>query len=537
MPDDTIPPVHAADSEGGDSVEPLAAWAARWHVPWTTQLDPGTVSPDFRERVPIAFARQHVVLGLTTESGRQRLVIGRQESWPQRDILSRWLRRSLEPAFAPPEVILAAIDIAYAARDSQTSQALADVTPADDGGLRLTFLAREDLLDTAERSPVIRLVNAILFDAVTQLASDVHVQPYEDRLVIRFRIDGVLFDVQTLPPQIQEEVLSRVKIVGRMNIAEKRLPQDGRATVAVGSRQIDLRIASLPTAYGERIVIRLLDKSARVYSLPELGLGEETVRRFRQLIRREHGLLLVTGPTGSGKSTTLYATLQELNSGTTNVVTLEDPIEYQLPGISQTQINPKKGLTFASGLRSVLRQDPDIIMVGEIRDQETAVMAIQSALTGHLVLSTLHTNDAASAVTRLLDLGIEPYLVASCLVGVLAQRLVRKNCTGCTQPCEPSVEELAALQLLAPSAGEFRRGAGCAACRQTGFRGRLALSELLVIQDDLRQQIQSQAHAAQLLQTGLQHGLVLMRDDGLAKVAHGLTTFGEVARVTVDPLD
>src|SRR5258706_4051078 len=290
--------------------------------------------------------------------------------------------------------------------------------------------SREDLLDNASRAPVIKLVNLILFEAVKSNASDVHVQPYEDRLMVRTRIDGVLYDAFSLPKNIQEEVISRVKVMGRMNIAEKRLSQDGRATVQVGERNIDLRIASLPTSYGERIVIRLLDKSTRLYSLPEIGMDERTLGRFGQLINVEHGLILVTGPTGSGKSTTLYSVLRQLNSKEKNILTLEDPIEYQLDGISQTQVSDKKGMTFASGLRSVLRQDPDIIMVGEIRDLDTATMAIQSSLTGHLVFSTLHTNDAASAVTRLLDLGIEPYLVASSVVGVLAQRLVRRGLGG-----------------------------------------------------------------------------------------------------------
>mgnify|MGYP000412539761 FL=1 len=273
--------------------------------------------------------------------------------------------------------------------------------------------SREDLLDTEGRAPIIRLVNHLLFDAVKAGASDVHIQPYEDRVVVRQRIDGVLFDSFEIPKAVQEEVLTRVKVLGRMNIAEKRLPQDGRATVQLGDRNVDLRIASLPTSHNERIVIRLLDKSARLYTLGELGMPPHYLQAFRQLIQRDHGMILVTGPTGSGKSTTLYGALQEIDSVDLNVLTLEDPIEYQLDGISQTQINEKKGMTFASGMRSVLRQDPDIIMVGEVRDGETAVMAIQASLTGHLVFSTLHTNDAASAVTRLLDLGIEPYLVSS----------------------------------------------------------------------------------------------------------------------------
>ena len=295
-----------------------------------------------------------------------------------------------------------------------------DSIGSDDAAAKLKQLeARDDLLATDGQAPVVELVNLILLDAVKGAASDIHFQPYREQLVVRYRIDGVLFDAHTVPKTLQDEVLSRIKVMGKMDIAEKRLPQDGRATVTVGERIIDLRIASLPGSYGERIVLRLLDKSTRVYSLADVGMDEVTQCRFREVIAFEHGLILLTGPTGSGKTTTLYAALQEINTRDRNVLTLEDPIEYDIEGVSQTQINVKKGLTFASGLRNVLRQDPDIIMVGEIRDQETAVMAIQAALTGHLVFSTLHTNDAASAVTRLLDLGIEPYLVSSSLLAVL----------------------------------------------------------------------------------------------------------------------
>ena len=297
-----------------------------------------------------------------------------------------------------------------------------------------------DLLQDQSDTPVIELVNRILFDAVQQQASDIHFQPVENAMVVRMRMDGVLFDTREIPKSLQEEVLTRIKVAGRMDIAEKRLPQDGRATVNVGQRVIDLRIASMPSSHGERIVVRLLDKSARLYRLPELGMDPLSLQRFRNAISVEHGLILVTGPTGSGKSTTLYSALQELDTRERNAVTLEDPIEYQLEGISQTQINLKKGMTFASGLRSVLRQDPDIIMVGEIRDAETAMMAVQAALTGHLVFSTLHTNDAASAVTRMMDLGIEPYLLASSLVSVLAQRLVRRSCPDCKVKNESSCE-------------------------------------------------------------------------------------------------
>ena len=394
---------------------------------------------------------------------------------------------------------------------------------------------REDLLDTEGRAPIIRLVNHLLFDAVKAGASDVHIQPYEDRVIVRQRIDGVLFDSFEIPKAVQEEVLTRVKVLGKMNIAEKRLPQDGRATVQLGDRTVDLRIASLPTSHNERIVIRLLDKSARLYTLGELGMPPHYLDLFRQLINRDHGMILVTGPTGSGKSTTLYGALQEINSHDLNVLTLEDPIEYQLDGISQTQINEKKGMTFASGMRSVLRQDPDIIMVGEIRDSETAVMAIQASLTGHLVFSTLHTNDAASAVTRLLDLGIEPYLVSSSLVASLAQRLVRQLVADAkhgTRPATIPPPPRAVLQSTKGSRADdlvgVYRAVGCERCRGTGYRGRVGLFELLVVDDRCRELVQSRGNASQIREAALDAGMHLLATDGMLKVHQGVTTLDEV---------
>jgi general secretion pathway protein E len=380
---------------------------------------------------------------------------------------------------------------------------------------------------------VIRLVNSLIFDAVLARASDIHIQPNEVDLKVRFRIDGVLFDQFEIPKASQEEVLSRIKIIGEMNIAEKRLPQDGRASVQVGDRMIDLRIASLPTSFGERIVIRLLDKSARLYTLEELGMPERLLKQFRSKIHLEHGLILVTGPTGGGKSTTLYAGLQEINTNYSNIVTLEDPIEYQLSGISQTQISEKKGLTFADGLRSVLRQDPDVIMVGEIRDQETANMAIQSALTGHMVFSTLHTNDAPSAITRLLDLGVEPYLVASSVVGVLAQRLVRKICPDCKKPDPQASTLMKELGTFRSEANMPYSGAGCENCRSTGYQGRIGIFEFMEINDHLRSLIQRQCNAAEIRTEARSKGMKLLREDGLEKILAGSTTVDEVVRVSM----
>ena len=492
--------------------------AHRLGIPVVSELADGAASPEFVEKIPISYARQQLVIGLAGDEPRMPLAVANLLDPEPRQIVSRMLGRQVTPVLAPGGAILAAINSAYQRRTGQAATLLGKLDRKDVLAELNDLPSREDLLDVASRAPVIKLVNLILFEAVQARASDVHVQPYEQRTVVRTRIDGVLYDSFDIPKPLQEEVISRIKIMGRMNIAEKRLPQDGRATVQVGDRGIDLRIATLPTTFGERAVIRLLDRGERLYTASELGMADETFARFRRLIASEHGIVLVTGPTGSGKTTTLYAALREIDASRRNILTLEDPVEYRLPGISQTQISEKKGMTFASGLRSVLRQDPDIIMVGEIRDKETAVMAIQSALTGHLVFSTLHTNDAASAITRLLELGIEPYLLASSVIGVLAQRLVRRVCPQCRGTATDRPR---------------RRGAGCEACRNTGYRGRIGVFELLAVDERVRQLVQGRATAADIKSAAIAAQMRTLRDDGLDKVARGITTMDEVMRVTM----
>jgi general secretion pathway protein E len=490
----------------------------------------GTPLAEFVSMIPIAFARRFALLGLAPST----LAIGDAGSLPQVDVVSRLLGQPLRPILVPKDQLLRAINTAYEQPTGQ-AQAMIDRLDRRDVLKDLEQLrSREDLLDTAARAPVIKLVNLILFEAVQSEASDTHLQPHEDRVIVRTRIDGVLYDSFELPKNVQEEVISRVKVMGRMNIAEKRLAQDGRSTVKIGDRLIDLRIASLPSSFGERIVIRLLDKSARLYELTELGMDAKTLSVFRKLIAMEHGLILVTGPTGSGKSTTLYAALKQLNTREKNVLTLEDPIEYQLEGISQTQVSDKKGMTFATGLRNVLRQDPDVIMVGEIRDAETATMAIQSSLTGHIVFSTLHTNDAASAVTRMLDLGIEPYLVASSAVGVLAQRLVRRVCNKCAEPYEATALDLQWLGVTREQAGGMRIGKGCEACRHTAYRGRVGVFELLPIDEATRELIAARATASDIRAAAVRRGVKLLRNDGIGKILAGQTTIAEVERITAD---
>lgn len=526
------------DSEG---VPDWKQWCEALGVPWIKDLSGLTVQPEFVRQIPISFARSKNVLGLIHSTLGPVLVSTDLRSRTASDTVIRILRTPMQLALVSPEALQEAINRAYEQHGSQASQTIASLSEGGRPAEETAGLMREDLLDSGDREPVVRLVNSLLFEAVTSQASDIHVQPDESQLLVRYRIDGILHDVHTLAKSLQNEVLSRIKVIGQMNIAEKRLSQDGRATVEVGNRAIDLRLASMPTNHGERIVIRLLEKDSRIETLSQLGMSDDHVIQLRKLIQFEHGMILVTGPTGSGKSTTLYSALRELNTRDRNVVTLEDPIEYQLEGISQTQINTKKGMTFASGLRSILRQDPDVIMVGEIRDEETAMMAIQSALTGHLVFSTLHTNDAASAVTRLMDLGIEPYLVASSLLGVLAQRLVRKNCPHCTKPYSPTLEELRAVGLddlstsdrNHPACGRFAKGQGCDACRHIGFKGRFAISELLVASESIRDQIHTRASASQITRTATRLGMQTMRANGIEKAAQGLTTLAEVTRVTV----
>ena len=488
------------------------------------------VSANFIETIPIEFARKYEIVGFASEESYLPVAVTSREGWLKADTISRMLNIDVHPFFADSQQVLAAINAGYEQKTGEAEQLL-ETFEAQEIENGLADFRREDLLNSSDRAPVIKLVNLLILDAVRRSASDIHLQPNEDRMMVRMRIDGILFDTFEVPKASQEEVLSRVKVLGHMDIAEKRLPQDGRASVQLGDRLIDLRIASLPSSFGERIVIRLLDKSAKLFTLEEIGMSASALARWRQLIELEHGLILVTGPTGSGKSTTLYAALQEIDTIDRNALTLEDPIEYQLDGISQTQINSKKGMTFAKGLRNVLRQDPDIIMVGEIRDQETAIMAIQASLTGHLVFSTLHTNDAASAVTRLMDLGVEPYLIGSSLVGVLAQRLVRKVCQHCAVKTN-DVEGLSQLGLNSADYPALWHGRGCEACRNTGYSGRMGLFELLTLNDPIQKLIQAKGTDTELRNAAIESGMELLRDDGLRRMREGMTSLEEVVRVT-----
>jgi len=384
----------------------------------------------------------------------------------------------------------------------------------------------------AEEAPVIKLVNLIIMQAVKDKASDIHVEPTEENVLVRYRIDGILHEVQELPKHLQSALASRIKVMAKIDIAETRNPQDGRIQVKMESKNLDLRVSTFPTLHGENIVMRILDKSSVLLGLSDLGLADKELKDFDKMIRHPNGIVLVTGPTGSGKTTTLYAALSTINSMEKNIITIEDPVEYEISLVRQTQINPRAGLTFANGLRSILRQDPDIIMVGEIRDKETADVAIQASLTGHLVFSTLHTNDAPGALTRLIDMGVEPFLVASSVIGILAQRLVRVICPKCKESYTPSDELLKSLGLKEKIELYRGRGHNCPQCRGTGFQGRIGIFELLVVNDEIKNMVTAKASANEIRKKAVANGMRVLYEDGIEKIKNGLTTAEEVLRVT-----
>ncbi|MFN3484336.1 MAG: type II secretion system ATPase GspE [Planctomycetota bacterium] len=492
------------------------------------------VPKEFVERVPVQFARHHNLVAIGEANGTIRVASCSPLETHPIDELSAMLDRIVEPVLASRTEITALINRAYQQKVDVVDEMLEQLDEDELAGISKEVEGSQDLLDIANKAPIIKLVNMILFQALKMRASDVHIQPYEDKLQVRYRIDGILYDMMAPPKKIQDAVISRIKIMGKMDIAERRLPQDGGCNVRLGDSDVDIRISSVPTIYGERIVMRLLDKSARLYDLEELGLEGQDMEIFKKFVDASHGIVLVTGPTGSGKTTSLYAALKKINTVEYNVMTIEDPIEYHLPGISQIEVNYKKGLTFATGLRSIVRQDPDIIFVGEIRDLDTATIAIQAALTGHLVFSTLHTNDAPGAITRLLDLGVEPYLVASSVIGVVAQRLVRLICKHCKVEYAPTERELAGIGLSPKDVpgGKLWRGRGCPYCLNSGYRDRTAIFEIFTVDDHVREQTMQRVGSTFIKQDAIKRGMRTLRMDGARKVLAGKTTPEEVLRVT-----
>ncbi len=439
----------------------------------------------------------------------------------------------LRATLLPLEAFNQALASAYGQAGGSAASMVGDVEQDMDLSQLIHDLPQtEDLLDAENDAPVIRMINALLSQAVREHASDIHIEPFETRSVVRFRVDGTLKDVVEPHRVLHAAMVSRIKIMAELDIAEKRLPQDGRITLRLAGRPVDVRVSTLPTGHGERVVLRLLDKDAGRLDLERLGMNGATLDKMDTLVHQPHGIVLVTGPTGSGKTTTLYAALSRIDSTVTNVMTVEDPIEYDLDGIGQTQVNPRIDMTFARALRAILRQDPDVIMIGEIRDLETAQIAVQASLTGHLVLATLHTNDTVSSVTRLTDMGIEPFLLSSSLLGVLAQRLVRCLCTECRTPHQPDAAELALLDSETPKI--LYRPVGCAVCGQSGHRGRTGIYELLTVDDPMRQLIHARVAEQELRLHALQSGMRNLRQDGVRLVVSGTTSLEELLRVTRD---
>ena len=484
-----------------------------------------------QRRLPFAFARRHGVL-LLERGGELRLGLREGAALTAVQEAQRVVGMRLPMQWLAQADFDQALGAAYQ-HDSSAAMLMVEGLGND---LDLASLAdqiqeTEDLLEQEDDAPIIRLINAILGEAIAENASDIHIETFEKRLVIRFRVDGILREVVQPKRELAALLVSRIKVMAKLDIAEKRIPQDGRISLRVGGREVDIRVSTLPSANGERVVLRLLDKQAGRLTLRHLGMNEQDRDQLEQAVKKPHGIILVTGPTGSGKTTTLYAALTTLNDRTRNILTVEDPIEYHLEGIGQTQVNTKVDMTFARGLRAILRQDPDVVMVGEIRDQETADMAVQASLTGHLVLSTLHTNSAIGAVTRLVDMGVEPYLISSSLLGVLAQRLVRVLCNDCKRGYVADVAECALFGLDPSEAPTLYHAEGCDVCRQLGYRGRTGIYELVLFDDTLRSMIHTRAAEQEMTS----HARLLgpsIRDDGLRKVREGVTTIEEVLRVT-----
>ena len=509
--------------------EELEALAVKLGIAVQGEIRPDQVDSALLIRVPLTFARSNSILPLREVEGTVRIAISGAGGLLLLDELRMLFGKPVEAVLMPAGVLADLINHVYSGVSGTAREVLQELEGEDLSTIATELGQPQDLLDLTDEAPVIRLLNSILSEAVKERVSDVHIEPYERDLLVRFRIDGILYEKLSPPKIIQDALVSRVKIMAGLNIAEKRLPQDGRIRVIVAGRDVDIRVSIIPTFYGERAVLRLLDKKKGILSLADIGLGELGVRTLERMLTRTSGIILVTGPTGSGKSTTLYAALNRVNSSEKNIITIEDPIEYQIRGIGQIQVNPKIDLTFASGLRSILRQDPDIIMVGEIRDAETAEIAIQASLTGHLVLSTLHTNDAATAVTRLVDMGIEPFMIASSLSAVVAQRLVRVICPHCREEYRP-LEEFAGVTL--PE--KLYRGKGCERCFGLGTLGRTAIYEILPIDQELCSMIIRRCHSGEIKEYAVARGMKTLRDDGLARAAAGITTIEEVLRVTQD---
>lgn len=504
------------------------ALAAQSGLPLLETIPPEVSLTELGSKLSLAYLKDLRVFPLGRQDDTLRVAVADPyDSRPINDLAILTGER-IAPIVVPTDEILRAINRDFERRSDGAKEMVEEIAAGENDN---RAPEPEDLLDVSDEAPVIRFVNSLITQGYKERASDIHIEPFETELIVRYRIDGILYEALRPPHKSHAAIVSRIKIIAALNIAEKRLPQDGRFRVRIAGKDVDVRVSTLPTAFGERVVLRLLDHGSQVLQLEDIGLEPDLLHQLDVMIRKSHGIFLVTGPTGSGKTTTLYAALTRLNNREKNIITVEDPIEYQLSGVGQIQVNAKIDLTFANGLRSILRQDPDIIMVGEIRDAETAEIAVQSALTGHMVFSTLHTNDAAGALTRLVEMGIEPFLAASSIVGIIAQRLVRQICPHCRESYRPSPALLADAGL--PDDGAlYYRGAGCDRCLGLGYRGRNGIYELLPVDEETRELLLARKDAATIKAAAQRKGMKSLRDAGLAKAVSGETTLEEVLRVT-----
>ncbi len=513
----------------------LEALSIQFSIPYLQSLPADTEGSDYATQIPIHYLKRYRMVPVVDDR-RVRVAFNDPLLFQPLDDLRVVLGVDrIEPILSTRAEILSAINRAYDLSKDSAEQFVQDMDEEDSNRLISEIEETADLLDDTSDAPIIKLVNLIFSQAVKGRASDIHIEPYQNELKVRYRIDGILYNTHALPKRIQSTLVSRVKIMAKLNIAEKRLPQDGRIEIKIADKSIDVRVSTIPTTFGERVVLRLLDKSNMLLALEEVGLVKENLVILKRIIQTPHGIILVTGPTGSGKTTTLYAALNTLNNADINIMTIEDPVEYQIDGISQIQVNPKIDLTFAKGLRSIVRQDPDVILVGEIRDLETAEIAVQSSLTGHLVFSTLHTNDAASAVTRLIDMSIEPFLVTSSVIAILAQRLVRVICNKCKEAYIPDEESLRSMDIDGWEMLQGKtiyRGIGCDSCLNTGYKGRIGIFEVMIMNDGIRGLILKTSDAGQIKKEAVKHGMATLGRDGIQKVLEGITTLEEVVRVT-----
>ena len=512
------------------------ALASYYELDYRENFDDIAVVREFTEFIPIRYAKKNVFFPLKKDRNNLEVAITNPELSHPLDDLARHFKCHIEPVISHKQAVLDLINRAYDESSVSTEEAVDQLDSEETFENILAVEEPEDLLDATDEEPVKRLVNSLLWQAAKDEASDVHIDPTPRDSIVRYRIDGVLQQVTVFPRQVHVTVVNRIKVVSRLDIAQKALPQDGRSMVLIAGRKIDIRVSTVPTVHGEKIVMRLLYQDEKLMQLRQLGLAKYILNPYQRMVHSSGGIILVTGPTGSGKTTTLYASLAEIDHEARHVITIEEPVEYKLSGYSQIEVKPKLGLTFANALRSALRQDPDVIMVGEIRDTETAQIAIQSALTGHLVFSTVHTNSAPATITRLIDMGIEPFLVSSTIVGVLAQRLVRRICPDCRKSYQPHPEQLRELGITEKNFSKikrnFYRGEGCDKCRQTGYRGRIGIHELLKITEGLKNTILESSDSTTIRKQGLKEKMITLRRDGVNKILHGLTTVEEILSIT-----